>query len=291
MKRFIALLSISILALGVINAQNQAADIATNDHSMGSILQLNPNLKIEQNRSSASTLYDNGSLINSPGTGLGGADESVLQNSSLGLNILGFGHQIVAGNWVADDFTVTGSGWDCTSFVFYAYQTGSTTTSTINDVRFMIYDGDPSLPGANVVWGDDATNRLTNTEWSGIYRVTETTSGASNRPIMVNTCDVNFHLDPGTYWLAWQAGGTLGSGPWAPPITITGQTTTGNALQSLDDQASYEFALDSGTNDPQGFPFLIYGAEVDVPISNWAIFISIFLIGLFAVYRFRRSLA
>ncbi|MEZ4642505.1 MAG: hypothetical protein R3E31_07155 [Chloroflexota bacterium] len=34
-------------------------------------------------------LYDNGTLVNSPGTGAGGADESVLQSTSLTMNTLG----------------------------------------------------------------------------------------------------------------------------------------------------------------------------------------------------------
>ena len=42
---------------------------------------------------------------------------------------------------------------------------------------------------------------------------------------------VNTFLPAGTYWVDWQADGTLASGPWAPPVSILGQTTTGNALQ------------------------------------------------------------
>ncbi len=38
-------------------------------------------------------------------------------------------------------------------------------------------------------------------------------------------------LAQGTYWVQSATDGSLASGPWAPPITILGQTTTGNALQ------------------------------------------------------------
>ena len=52
-------------------------------------------------------LFDNGPLVNSPGTGVGGTDESVLQNITLGMTNFGFAHQRSSGNRVADDFTVT----------------------------------------------------------------------------------------------------------------------------------------------------------------------------------------
>lgn len=39
---------------------------------------------------SGAVLYDNGPLVNSPGTGVGGLDESVLQGN-LGMTTLGFG--------------------------------------------------------------------------------------------------------------------------------------------------------------------------------------------------------
>ena len=115
-----------------------------------------------------------------------------------------------------------------------------------------------------MVWGDTTTNVMTATAWSNIYRATDTTSGATDRPIMANTVTVNTLLDPGTYWLDWQTDGTLGSGPWAPPITINGQTTTGNALQWTATGAVWAPANDTGTATQQGFPFIIDG-DIDPP--------------------------
>lgn len=129
-------------------------------------------------------LYDNGPLVNSPGTGVGGADESVLQSVTLGMTTLGFGHQIINSNSMADDFVAT-EDWTIDEIIFYAYQTFSGTTSTINDYRVQIWDGDPSVGGSSVIWGDMTTNVLSSTSWSGIYRVSETTTGTnSDRPIM-----------------------------------------------------------------------------------------------------------
>ncbi|MCB8946035.1 MAG: cadherin-like domain-containing protein [Ardenticatenaceae bacterium] len=217
-------------------------------------------------------LYDNGPLVNSPGTGVGGADEAVLQTTSLGLNTLGFGHQLALGYRIADDFTIPpGETWTLDTITFYAYQTGSTTTSTMNGITLQIWDGQPGAGGA-VIWGDDTTNVLVNTGWANVYRVTETTTGtAIDRPIMASVAAVGgLSLPAGTYWLAWNTGGTLASGPWAPPININGQASTGNGLQTLDGGTTWAAALDTGAGTPQqGFPFLIEGssgcAATDLP--------------------------
>ncbi|MCB1643376.1 MAG: DUF11 domain-containing protein, partial [Xanthomonadales bacterium] len=214
-------------------------------------------------------LYDNGPLANSAGTGGGGADESVLQNTSLGMNTLGAGHQVLNSNRVADDFTVPVGGWLVDSFTFFAYQTGSTTTSTMTAVNFQIWDGVPGVAGSNVVFGDTTTNRMTATAFSNIFRVTETTTGvAVDRPIMAQTAGgLNLNLPAGTYWVDWQTDGSLASGPWAPPITINGQTVTGNALQSLAGGA-YDPLLDTGTGTPaQGLPFIINGSLPNADLS------------------------
>ncbi len=211
-------------------------------------------------------LYDNGPLVNSPGSGSGGADESILQTITLGDNILGWGHQVNFQNVVADDFTVSSGMWNVSTITFYAYQTGSSTASTITEVRLQIWDGPPNEVGSNLVFGDLTTNRMASTTWSGIYRVTETTMGsATNRPIMKNVVNVNTVLGPGTYWLAWQTNGTLGSGPWAPPVTILGQGQTGNARQSLNNGGTYNSIADTGS---KGFPFIIEGTAMDPTISQ-----------------------
>ena len=123
---------------------------------------------------------------------------------------------------MADDFTVPAGGWNISTITFYAYQTGSTTTSTINDVNLQIWDGPPGV--GSVVFGDTTTNRLAGSSWSNIYRVLDTGLTDTTRPIMADVVTVNTILPAGTYWLDWQSGGTLASGPWAPPVTIVGQT-------------------------------------------------------------------
>ncbi|MBK8434866.1 MAG: hypothetical protein IPL28_27770 [Chloroflexi bacterium] len=52
----------------------------------------------------------------------------------------------VGGLRVSDQFTVTDAvGWTLTGLTFYSYQTGSTTTSTITEVNYNIWDGSRML--------------------------------------------------------------------------------------------------------------------------------------------------
>ncbi len=204
------------------------------------------------------SVYENGPFVNSPLSGAGGADESILQSVLFGMSTYGYGHQVSAGFRVADDFTVTdANGWDVESFTFYSYQTGSSTTSTITAVNFRIWDGVPDAPGSMVIFGDTVTNRLAGSYWTSAYRVTEPNSGAAtDRPIMAVVASVGgiIHLAPGTYWVDWQMDGSLASGPWAVPLTVWGQHTTGNALQYT---GAWAAVLDGGTGTQQGFPFAV----------------------------------
>ncbi|MRT17997.1 HYR domain-containing protein, partial [Vitellibacter sp. q18] len=199
-------------------------------------------------------IYDNGPIINVP------PDRSRLESIALGMNTLGFGAQTTANNRMADDVTLTGD-YDISELKFYCYQTGSTTTSTITGITLRIWDGVPGVAGSNIVWGDATTNVLATTSWTGVYRDSDGTP-ATNRPIMEATvAPVGLTLTAGTYWLDYNFSGSLGSGPWAPPIAILGQSTTGNGLQSIAGGA-YNPALDTGTSTQQGLPFQVWGSAV-----------------------------
>jgi hypothetical protein len=198
-------------------------------------------------------LYDNGPLVTHPGGGAGGADASYLQ-TALGMTIYGFGHALSSGYRVADQFTVpAGQTWDLTNITTFAYQTGSGTTSTINSVSIEIRNAAP--PGGTVVWGDTTTNVFSSSSWSNIYRVLDTSPGDTARPIMATVANTPVsNLGAGTYWISWQVGGTGASGPWAPPVSIVGQTATGDALQF--DGSTWSPLTDVGG---QGLPFIIEG--------------------------------
>ncbi len=212
---------------------------------------------------SASVLYDNGPLVTHPN--IGGVDFSRVQNTSLGMITYGINNNQATGFTAADDFGVDGI-WQVDSLTFFAYQTGSSTASTITGLYYRIWNGRPDLPGSQVIWGNLTTNRLINTTWSGIYRDADNAVGNMQRPIMANIASAGFTLYPGTYWVEWATTGSLSSGPWAPPITILGQTITGNALQW--NGAAWTAFTDGSTLTPQGLPFVIEGTQ-EVCGADW----------------------
>jgi len=205
--------------------------------------------------SKSGILYDNGPLITHPGT----PDVSRVQ-SGLNMSSYGFGAQLTAtvDNRIADEVIVSDTAWAVDSIIVYFYQTGSTTMSTITAINLQVWDGKPGDAAAAVTWGNTQTNLMTATYWSGIYRDTETNAGNMDRPIMA--CKVatpGLTLAPGTWWIDYQAEGSSASGPWAPPISIIGQTTTGNAVQKT--ETGWADLLDNGSMTLQGLPFKIYG--------------------------------
>jgi len=212
-------------------------------------------------------LYDNGPLVTQPGGGAGGADLSELQ-TALGLTTLGAGHQFALGYSVSDDFEVPAGGWQIDTITFFAYQTGLTTSSTVTGVYAQIWDGESDV-GGSIVWGDLTTNLMDTTQWSNIYRATDSDPNNTDRPIMATVAMVNTTLTPGTYWVEWTTDGTLGSGPWAPPISILGETTTGNAKQNL--AGAWQELVDGGTGTAQGLPFIIDGEVVPVELQSFSI--------------------
>jgi hypothetical protein len=236
---------------------------------------VNPNEPFVSNPPSApgtwerplAVLYDNGPLVTSPGGGAGGVDASEVQ-TALGLTVYGFGHSLATGFRVADDFTVPAPGWHVNTVTFFAYQTNSGTTSTINNVNLVIWNGDPSNPASTVVFGDTTTNRLASSDWSNIYRVLDTDILSTARPPMANVVTVGIDLAPGTYWVDWQTGGTLASGPWAPPVSILGQMVTGNAQQYDPTVPAWNPLLD--VDSQQDLPFIIEGDPLPVELQSFS---------------------
>lgn len=209
-------------------------------------------------------IYDNGPIFNSVGTGAGGTNQSILYTTTFSMGTIGFGQQQTTFNRIADDFTVDCGEWTIDSIYLYGYQTNSGLTSTFNNYNLRIWDGVPDALGSNVIFGDTTTNRLIRTTFSGVYRVTETTSGNSTRPIMQNTILVGgFTLSAGTYWFDWSAAGTSASGPWQPPVVPPGQSVTGNARQRIG--STWNNMVDGGTGNPaQGVPFKVFGTAPTV---------------------------
>ena len=192
--------------------------------------------------------YDNGTLINSPGTGTGGADESILEGTNYGSNA-----QLAGGFSIADDFVVpAGAGWDVNKLTAFSYQTNAPNTGSITACYIRIYNGAPNA-GGTIVYGDMTTNRMTTQTFSNIYRVSAA-GGGTARAIMKIECTVSsLHLAPGTYWIEFAyAGNASYTGPWIPYVVGT-PPTPANAMQYA---AGAWAALADGTA-ARGIPFLV----------------------------------
>jgi hypothetical protein len=197
-------------------------------------------------------IYDNGPYFNTPGS----PNVSLLESATLGMNSLGSNVAFVSGFSMADDVVLT-ADYDVTSIDVFAYQTGSIAPS-ITAVYMQVWDGDPSGGGASVIWGDLSTDILDDAVYSDANRASETTPTDTSRQInRVTANTTGLSLTAGTYWIEYAFEGSGASGPWAPPISILGETTTGNALQN--NNGVYAPLEDSGTFTPQGLPFVMYG--------------------------------
>jgi hypothetical protein len=167
----------------------------------------------------ASVLYDNGTIVNSPGTGPGGTDESVIP---AGGSSYGFAMNQATGYSVTDDFVAT-NDWTLTDVKFQGYQSNAGNVSTFTGAFFRIYDGDPNA-GGTVIWGDLTTNRMTSTQFADIYRVNAPGEGTARAVMNINCSGLNIALPAGTYWIEWATTGSAASGPWVPDVVGSGNS-------------------------------------------------------------------
>jgi hypothetical protein len=256
-KIFVVWVSFSVLAMTPLLASSRE-DLSGSESSVSNPGPLGAGFQPRQ-----AVLYDNGPLITHPGGGGGGADASLVQNLTLGMTTLGAANQGPAstGNRMADDFVIpAGESWVIDAITVFQYQTGAPTTpSSISALNLQIWDGPPNQAGSTVVWGDLVTDVLLSSVWTNIYRAAETTPTDTLRAILANTATVNHTLGEGTYWIDCAPTGDASfSGPWAPPITILGQTTTGDALQYF--SGAWQAFEDGGTAAAQGLPFVVEGS-------------------------------
>lgn len=208
-------------------------------------------------------IYKTGDWVNGIGTGAGGADESIIVAPA---TAFGVNANIEASFRRAEDFTVpTGKMWQIDSFAVFGYQTGSTTASTIISMPFRIWDGMPNEVGSTMLY-EDTILGINKTYWSGVYRVSSTTTGtATNRPVMKVTGDFFFspttslQLGEGTYWIDYsfqEDPNQNFSGPWNPLLSMAGIENVGNAISSSDSGRTWATVVSGGRNHPHGFGYL-----------------------------------
>lgn len=105
LKQLYSLITLFLLSISLF-AQDASREMVDPSELGGPILATYP---INWQYIPEAVLYDNGPYFNSPGGGPNGADGSILQ-TSLGLNILGFGASQASGFRVADDFVIPAQG-------------------------------------------------------------------------------------------------------------------------------------------------------------------------------------
>ncbi len=200
----------------------------------------------------AAELYNNGPVVGADGF-------SVVAGTTYG-----FGAQTTANNRVADDFTVTGGGWNVQSLDFFAYQTGAT-GFTFQQASWSILSG--GINGTVVASG---TTDVSNGGLMG-YRVLAGSTGTTRGIYKAHADVTDFSLSDGQYWLVWSLSGTLASGPWQPP---TSDARTGNAMQSSAG-AAFAGLVDAGNGQTVELPFVINGITAAVPEpSSYALMLA-----------------
>lgn len=189
----------------------------------------------------AAPIYSNGAVVN-------GSVLSVVVSPD---NTFGWAAQTSSNNTVADDFTVPlGSSWNVQSLSLYSYQTGATAFS-FTTATWRIISGDVNT-GTAVATG---TAAVTNEGLVG-HRVTNTALTNTQRPIFQIGVDIaDIELASGSYWLTWNLGGTLGSGPWAVP---TVDDVGGNSAQSVS-AGAFATIVEAGSQQNRELAFALNG--------------------------------
>ncbi len=182
----------------------------------------------------------------------------------------GIGAQITAtgGNTVADDFTVPDNQiWNINKLTFFAYQTGYySSESPFTDLRIRIYNGIPSDPLSEIIFGDLEANMLTETSEAFMYRIPNTitpnggTAPLLNRRIFKLEAAVNISLSEGTYWVEWQQFAGINSN-FTPPSTVLNTRTQPdcNAIQWLGTSNLWIPLIDTGN------PYTSDEIKIDMP--------------------------
>ena len=191
-------------------------------------------------------LYNNGTIITaSPNLSVLASPNTTLGYSSIATSSIS----------LADDFKVTGAGWNVESLSFFAYQT-SAVGFTFTNASWSLVAGTDVNTGTVVASGTTAVTS------GGItaYRVTSTTLTSTARAVYRINVDIpDVTLAAGSYWVTWALAGTSASGPFVPPTIAT----SGNGSQNTG--SGYFTVSDTGSLVSSELPFAINGTVVAVP--------------------------
>lgn len=251
----------------------------------------------------ADLLFSNGPLITHPtgGTGpIAGLPISVAEpftipsNPPLTASTLGINAAVSRDVAVADDFVVTGDGWDLDSVTLYAFQT-SQTTPTVEFIHINLWyaapysaDSPPPVPDPlpQPVFATDLV--LPAGPGTFVCHREGHTSTSTVRPVFSYTVSLNDLpgggvLPPGTYWLEWSFVGAMtpSQNVFTPLVTPRAQAFNLNArlYNSIDGSVSgprvwFEgregYAAGVSDGRPYALPFELQGTVVPEPAA-WSL--------------------
>jgi len=213
-------------------------------------------------------LFDQADMVTHAGAGYNGADVSACYGGQTQWGSNANAHSKFL---LADDFTLTGAAL-VREMEFYAYQTGSSTTSTFTGCYVSIYDTEPIDSTVVPVWSSDTTNCMTSTSWTGIYRTSSTAFTDTTRPIMRIVAGINTTLPAGNYWVSVGFTGSIASGPWGTPRAVLGEVSTGNAIQYLPSEGAWGPWRDGTSLEQLGMPFIVRGEFVSDNLRGFNVY-------------------
>lgn len=240
-------------------------------------------------------LYDNGPMATGTTHSTGTAAPTGTQWSEI-QSVPGVGTNSVIGYSVnylnststgplhqADDFTVTGAGWQISSIIAYGFRSGGSTAESFTTGVLRIWNGVPGSAGASIVAGDLTTNVLTATTFTNLYR-TGRASGSTTRPIMAATLTLQnpVALAAGTYWMDY--GLTSAGNTFAPLVTRPGEIEPAGANAMLFTSNQWFTMTDTNSGAKMEVPFQVIGTPVPEPVS-----IAALGLGLAALLRKKRN--
>ncbi len=223
-------------------------------------------------------LFSQSQIITQTGVGANGADVSEVQ-TTLGFTDFGINGDWEVGFTNADNFTVPeGETWSVNGFTVYSWQTGSTLQSTMEYLDFKVWDKSPDQGDAQLLYDFSDQNMLSGSRWTGIYRVADNSLTNDERPVMYSASVLSEQqtmvFNAGTYWIGWSGLGTMSSqGTYVPPITLAGETTTGDAMHL--GFGGWVPWTDDGTGTVQGMPFGLHG-KIITSIDNLSLNMDIY---------------
>ncbi len=203
----------------------------------------------------------------------GGYTWSELQTPATSIGFSSFYNNALTNNFaLAEEFVVpVGQTWNLTNINFYGYQTSyAGTTIPIDALRVRIWNGDPSVVGSTVVYGDMTTNVL-NAAGSGeefVYRVTNTT-GTTRKVWRFNAAVVTT-LPAGTYWLEFQVHAINDGSVFTPPVTILGTQSDANWTAKQRNATTWAGMIDAGSTFNKSMPFQLINSNLGLTSNNFA---------------------